>query len=589
MAVKKLMIRPGINKQFTPTLNIGGYADSNLIRFRDGLPQGLGGWTKYNNQLFEGVCRGLHGWVELTGLLDIGVGTHKRLYLLQGGIYYDITPLRRSVTLGSNPIATTSGAALVTMTDTGHGAAAGDLVIIGSATAVGGLTLAGEYSITSVTDSDNYVITASGNASATATGGGGSVTAKYLLPFGYADANYAYGYGIGPYGEGAYGVAQATSNVLNEPRTWSLDNWGEQMIASPSNGAIYAWVPPSTPLTRAAIITNAPIYNAAVIVGMPQQQIIAFGAEVLGTQDPLLVRWSDSGDFTVWLASQTNLAGSYRIPRGSRIVAGLAGPQQILIWTNEGLWLMQFIGLPFVYSFTQVGFGTPLMAPKAATIGAGTAYWMGADNFYHYDGSVKVLPCTVWDSVFGNLNALQKNKIFTGLNSLFNEIFWFYPSANSTEVDSYVKYNWVDQVWDAGLLTRTAWEDKVQSDYPLAVTSDGVMYAHEATATADGGLVASSILTGYIDLADGEERIFIDRIIPDFAIFSGQLRADVYLTDYPSDDPTILGPYAITPTTPYITLRGRGRQIALKLTSVLPGTTWRMGAIRVNAQQDGRR
>lgn len=588
--IRKIVLRPGIDKQRTQTLNMGGYSDGNLIRFRDGLAQSVGGWTKYAGGTFDGVCRGLHGWVELKGLLDVGVGTHKRLYVLQAGTFYDVTPLRKTTDpLGSDPFATTDLSPLVTVTDTDHGASVGDLVVFSGASAVAGLTLVGEYSIVTVPDDDTYTITAGSNANATATGGGASVVAEYVLPFGRADASYSYGYGIGPYGAGAYGTGQTTANLVNEPALWSINNWGEQMIACPINGGIYVWVPPTSPLTRAAVVSNAPLHNSTVIVGMPQQQIISLGCEAVSVYDPLLIRWTDAGDYTVWTATQTNLAGSYRIPRGSRIVGGLAGPQQIMVWTNEGLWLMQFIGLPFVYSFVQVGFGTPLIAQKAAAVGAGVTYWMGLSNFYVFDGTARVLPCSVWDFIFGRLNVLQHNKVFAAVNSLFNEIFWFFPSSGSIEIDSYVKYNWVDQAWDVGTLSRTAWEDKIMADFPLAASSDGYVYAHESTTEADGALIPSSVTTGYADIAEGEDRVFCDRIIPDFAVFSGEVEISIYLLDQPGGTPRVKGPYTVTPSTEFITFRGRGRQIALKIDSKTLGTTWRMGALRLNAQPDGRR
>jgi hypothetical protein len=467
MPIVPLKIRPGVNTQYTPTLLEAGWAACQLIRFRDGLLQKIGGWAKAAQQTFAGVCRGLHSWTQIDGIPNLGVGTHLKLWLYQLGLFWDLTPVQNSGTSSTSFYSTTSGSNIVTVAITAHGAATGDFFEALTPASGGGVTIAGEYQVT-VTGLNSFTINAANNATSTTAFGSG-VTWELLLSVGLQDTTYLQGYGTGAYGSGGYG--QSSANAYAELcRLWFIDNWGEYMLACPQNGGIYQWQPSSGTTARAMPLANAPSQNAGMLVALPQQQVIAFGTnQGVSEQDPMLVAWSDVGNNSSWTASTTNQAGSYRLPRGSKIIGAVGSPLAILLWTNEGLWLMQYVGLPFVYSFTQVGFGCGLIAPKAAVSTPQGIFWMEeSGNFYGYNGSVVPVECLVRDRLVGNINTAQSNKIFAALNSAWNEIFWFYPSAPSTEIDSYVKYNYAEQLWDYGLLTRTAWEDHETFPFPMA-------------------------------------------------------------------------------------------------------------------------
>jgi hypothetical protein len=591
MPLVPLNIRPGVNTQATPTLLEAGWSQSQLIRFRDGMIQKIGGWAKAVQTAVAGVCRGLHSWTQLNGLLDLGVGTHLKLWLYQLGSFYDLTPARLSGTSASNFYTTSNGSSSVNVNIASHGASVGDFYEALTAASANNVTISGEYTVTTVVDANNFTITASTQANASGSFGNG-VNWELLLPVGTADNEYLQGYGSGPYGGGPYGQSGGSSYAVL-CRLWFIDNWGEFMLACPRGGAIYQWQPSSGTGTRASALTNAPTLNNAMLVALPQQQVIALGTnQGVAAQDPMLIAWSDVGNNTVWTASATNQAGTYRLPRGSKIVGAVGSPLAILIWTNEGLWLMQYVGLPFVYSFTQVGFGCGLIAPKAAASTPFGVFWMEEDaNFFAYNGSVVPLDCTVRDQVYGNLNTLQLDKIFAALNSAWNEVFWFYPSLSSTEIDSYVKYNYVEKVWDYGKLIRTAWEDHENFSVPMATDANSYLYNHETGVDADGAPMDSWAQTGYLALAEGDQFASLTRLDPDFASFAGPLNFTAFAVDYPnSDTPVQVGPFTVTPgTTPYVTLRARGRGIALKLESNVLGGNFRMGDLRAKIAPAGRR
>lgn len=589
MAMHKVLLRPGINSQLTPTLNEGGFSSGQLIRFRDGLCQKMGGWVRAAATQFLGFARGMHSWVQINGVPDLGFGTNLKLYVFQAGMFNDVTPLAHtSDPLGADPFATTSASPIVTVTDAAYNPGVGDYVTFSGASAVAGLTIDGNYAVVAVPSGTTYTINAGSNANATTSGGGAAVVAEYEISIGLVSATFLFGYGTGPYGSGAYGTGSA-SVYITPPRVWFIENWGEDMLATPIGGGLYQWVAASGTSVRAAIVTNAPTINNTMVVGIPQQQVILGGSETGGDQDPLLIRWSDIGDDTVWTADATNQAGSYRLPHGSAIVGAINGPQQVLVWTNEGLWLMQYSGQPFIYSFIHAGHACGLIAPHAAVAAANQVYWMGAGQFYVYTGTVQVVPCTVWDAVFGNINQTQAYKIYCGVNSLFNEVIWFYPSASSDEVDSYAKFNWVENTWDNGTLARTSWEDKEVFSLPLAAGTDGYLWSHETGTDNDGNAMDSYAETGYYDIAEGELYAFVNRMIPDFNTFTGTLTITLYLTDYPGATPWTVGPFTVSPTTTFFTFQGRARQAALLVRSNVVGGNYRFGAIRHNARPDGRR
>jgi hypothetical protein len=599
MPLKTLLIKPGVNTQQTPSLLQAGWAVSQLIRFRDGMLQKMGGWSKAVQTAFTGVCRGLHGWAQINGLLDMGVGTHLKLFLFQLGSFYDLTPVQNSGTSSTNFYTSSNGSASINVNISSHGAGVGDFYEALTTVTANGVTIFGEYTVTTMVDANNFTITAANNATASGSFGSG-VQWQLLLSVGGQDTTFISGYGSGPYSSGGYGSSLGSS-FQNLCRLWSIQNWGEFMLASPQNGAIYQWQPSTGTSTRASLLTNAPTINWGIIVGLPQQQVIAFGTnQGVGSQDPMLVAWSDVGNNTAWTASATNQAGTYRIPRGSKIVAALGSPLVVLIWTNEGLWLMQYQGLPFVYGFTQVGQGCGLVAPKAVAMTPQGAFWMSdyGNDFHSYaGGTLDNLPCTVRDRVVGNINIAQLNKIFTAHNSLFNEVTWFYPSLNSTEIDSYVKYNYVENLWDYGLcgtsFVRTAWEDNDAYPLPMATDFNSFLYNHETGTDADGQPMDAFAETGFMALDEAENIMFVERLIPDFNTLVGTLNLTIFGIGFPNSDsasPTQYGPFTVTPgVTPYVTCRARGRGLALKIESNTLGGNFRWGAVRARISPTGKR
>lgn len=497
---------------------------------------------------------------------------------------------------------TTNTNSTVKVTLASHGYTIGSIFTVYISTAVGGITiLPNEYSVTNIIDADNFDIIPGGTAtsSASAFENSGNIQIQYLLSSGNASAVNETGlYGAGPYGAGPYGVGQ--SNVTVQPRIWSLGAWGVDLVASYTNGPIYAWLSSGGLVNnRATVITQAPKnILAGIFIAMPEQQIVALGASVGTSSDPdfLLIRWCDISDYTDWVASATNQAGSYRLPRGSRIVGGIQGPQQGLIWTDLGIWAMQYIGFPLVYGFNQLGEGCGLIGQNARGTLGGIVYWMSYHEFFFYDGnSVQKLPCPVWDNIFNNLNLMQAQKIIAAPNSYFGEISFFYPSNQGNgEIDSYVKFNAVDQCWDYGSLVRTAWMDQSAFLSPVGVDAGGLMQQHEITNDADGQPIECYAQTGWFKISDGTLYTFIERIIPDFIYSNGigntaTLKLTLYFADYPNGPQQIISNLTATEAINYLIVRGRGRLVSIKIASDDTGSFWRMGELLYSGSSAGKR
>jgi len=425
---------------------------------------------------------------------------------------------------------------------------------------------------------------------------GGNASFLYYNGFGAAAANS--GYGVGGYGVGGYGsgVASASSTATSITATdWSLDNWGETFIASPLDGPIYEWSP-SANNPVATIIPQAPQVNEGCFVAMPQRQIIAYGSTSNGVKDPLLVRWCDVNDYNSWIGLITNQAGSFRIPKGSKIIQGIQGPQQGLLWTDVAAWAMQYTGPPYVYQFNEIGTGCGLIGRKAAASINGVVYWMGQSQFFRLAGSgVEPIRCPVWDVIFQDLDEDNLNKIRVAPNSRFGEISWFYPTySNGGEVSHYVKYNIVLDQWDYGELARTAWINESVLGPPIGAAPDQFIYQHETSTDADGQPMVSNFQTGYFVLTDANVKMFIDQIWPDmkWGYYGGAQNAEVqltfYVTDYPGQTPLEYGPYTMTQSTTFITPRFRGRLVSIKMESSDLGSFWRIGNMRYRYQEDGK-
>ncbi len=493
---------------------------------------------------------------------------------------------------------TTSGSDFVDVTLADHGYVAGSTFTALVATSVGGVTIYGNYTVISVTSSSVFTISASTQATSTANALENNGDVHFLYLNGVGPVPSGSGFGVGGFGVGGFGSGIAPSPDLGTPINavdWTIDNWGEILISCPLNGPIYQWNPSSGDLIAIAI-ANAPPVNAGMFVAMPQRQIIAWGSTFTGIGDPLLIRWCDVNDYDSWIALITNQAGSYRIPKGSRIVQCIQGPQQGLIWTDLGVWAMQYSGPPYVYQFNELGTGCGLIGRKAAGSMNGIVYWMGQSQFFRLAGNgVEPIRCPVWDVIFQDLDTSNLDKIRIAPNSRFGEITWYYPtSSNGGEVSHYVKYNTILDQWDFGELARTAWINESVLGPPIGAAPNQYIYQHETSTDADGAPMVSSFQTGYFAMTEADVKMFIDQIWPDmkWGYYGGTQDANVnitfYVTDYAGQTPIQYGPYTMTQNTTFITPRFRGRLVSIKIESSDIGTFWRLGNIRYRLQQDGR-
>ena len=494
--------------------------------------------------------------------------------------------------------ATTSGQSIVTATLAAHGFSVGSNYACVVATTVGGLTISGNYTVLSVPTANTFTIQIATAATSTTTGSQNSGNAYYLYYIGIGPLAAGTGYGILGYGDGGYGTGTTPTAATGTPITavdWAIDNWGEILIANPLGGPIYQWNPATNNLI-ATVIPAAPVLNSGVFVAMPQRQIVAWGSTFNGISDPLLIRWCDINNYDDWLANSVNQAGSYRIPKGSTIVQCIQGPQQGLIWTDLAVWAMQYVDLPFVYQFNELGNGCGLIGRKAAGSINGLTYWMSQSSFFRLSGGgVEPVACPIWDVIFQDLDQTNLDKIRFAANSRFGEVAWYYPTqGNGGEINAYVKYNLLLNQWDYGTLERTAWINQSVLGPPIGADAAGYIYQHETSQNADGQPMSSSFQTGYFTLAEGDVKTFIDQVWPDmkWGYFNGVQGANVlmtfYVTDYPGSTPIAYGPYTLTQATEYITPRFRGRLVSIKIESNDIDSFWRIGNIRYRFQPDGK-
>jgi hypothetical protein len=702
MPLKKIPLKPGVNRENTRYTNEGGWYESDKVRFRQGTPEKLGGWTRISTAVFLGVCRSLWNWITLAGIDIIGVGTNNKFYLSVGGGYNDITPARAQVTL-TNPFQTFVGSPTVTVTDASAGFGTGDFVSFYGGTAVGGLTLYGEYEITA-TGSFTYTITADANATSNATGGG-TVYALYQIPAGPVFEVPLTGWGAAAWGAGAWGVGETSTVSL---RLWSQQNYGQSLIFGPRGGSIYFWdvalgissstnnftatvASPTlittntqyvngTPLrfeteaggtmyagitpgalyyvrnvsgltfnisatptgaligvTGAAVgivrvlpnayelstfggATDVPTHQNYLLVSDVSRFVFAFGANEYGstTVDPMLIRWSDQEDPYNWTPAPTNQAGFLRLSRGSEIITAVQSRQEVLVWTDAALYSLQYVGAPIVWGAQIVGENISIVGQNAVAFSNGVSYWMGKDKFYKYDGRSQTLNCDLRRYVFSDINTTQYAQICAGTNEGFNEVWWFYCSANSTEIDKYVIYNYVENVWYYGSLGRTAWLDSGLRSYPIAATYAHNIVNHEEGVDDNMGAttlpIEASITSAQFDLDDGHNFMFVWRVLPDMT-FEGSTAdapsATMYLlplknsgsgysVNKPTDSNHSVADSSFANVTRVATLpveeftgqiftRVRGRQMSIKVESTELGVNWQLGSPRVDMRQDGRR
>ena len=501
--------------------------------------------------------------------------------------------------------ATTNGSANVSVTLNDHGYVEGDTFPVLVATTVGGVTFYGNYVVKSVTSANVFVIGATTSATSTTTGYENGGQAHYVYQKGIGPLPAGSGYGVGPYGVGAYGSGIPPILVPGTPITttdWTLDNWGQVFISCPLNGPIYSWSPNAGQPTS-EVIVEAPTVNDGVFVAMPQRQIVAWGSTFNGIKDPLLVRWCDVENYNQWIALITNQAGSYRIPKGSRIVQGIQAGQQGLLWTDLGIWAMQYVGPPYVYQFNELGTGCGLIGRKAATSVNGVVYWMGQSQFFRLSGGgVEPIRCPVWDVVFQDLDTTNLDRIRVAANSRFGEVSWYFPTyGNGGENEGYIKYNYILDQWDYGFnsttnpyVARTAWINESVLGAPIGAAMNQYIYQHETSPDADGQPMSSYFQTGYFVLTEADVKMFIDQVWPDmkWGYYGGAQGANVlltfYVTDYPGQTPLAYGPYTLTQATTYITPRFRGRLVSIRIESDDIGSWWRLGNFRYRLQPDGR-
>ena len=696
MPLQKILFKPGVNKENTRYTTEGGWYECDKVRFRQGNPEVIGGWNRLSTATFLGVCRSLWNWVLLNGRNIIGVGTNLKFYLENGGVYNDITPIRETVTL-TNPFNTTISSTTVLVTDAAHGCVTGDFVTFSGATAVGGLTINGEFQVTVLTI-NTYNITATSQASSTAGPGGGTVTAAYQINVGPEAQVPLVGWGAGGWGLGTWGNGIGSTVAL---RVWSQQNFGEDLVFNPRGGGLYYWDAGGNLTTRGVLLnslggnvtfTNAsptvvtstsnilftegaalqfaattslptgiaaattyyvfevngltfklldnagnavntastgtgvyvslivdcPVVQNTLTVSDSSRFIIVFGTNDYGSTDidPMLIRWSGQNDIYNWTPDPTNQAGFTRLSHGSEIICAIQTRQEIFVLTDSAAYSLQYLGPPYVWATQLMGDNVSIQGQNAIIIASGIVYWMGVDKFYMYDGRVQTLNCDLRRYVFQDFNTSQASQVFAGTNEGFNEIWWFYCSSSSAQVDRYVVYNYTEKIWYYGTMGRTAWLDSGLRDFPMATTYDstagtGLTVYHESglndSATATTLPIDAYISSSEFDIGDGHNFGFVWRVLPDLTFedstnsptgavpsvamtLQGLANSGSGVTSTASQPVAKSSTYVITEQfTGQIYTRMRGRQMIFKISSNQINTAWQLGAPRIDIRPDGRR
>ena len=647
MPLQKLQFRPGTNRESTTLANEGGWFESDKVRFRSGSAEKIGGWVRdvgsayLSNSTtlapptgsFWGICRSLWNWITLSSYNLLGVGTNLKFYIQNGigGSFYDVTPLRYTTAAGDVTFAAVNGSPTLTITDTAHGAQAGDFVTYSGAVSLGGAITAAvlnkEYQVVAVLSNNTYTITTTVVANSSDTGNGGTLTVgTYQITTGSDIYTVSVGWGSGGWGGITTGYpptgwgspAPAGVGLGTQLRLWSQANYGQDLIFNPRGGALYYWAVNANPniFDRATQITytDAPTICNFVMVSDASRFVIGFGVNDYGvaTQNPLLVRWSNQENYTQWTPAITNQAGSYQLSHGSTIITALQARQEILVWTDAALYSMQYLGPPYVWGFQILADNISVAGPNAVATANNVTYWMGVDKFYMYSGRVETLPCTLRSFVFNDINMAQSFQFFSGTNEGFNEVWWYYCSANSTTINRYVIYNHLERIWYYGTMDRTAWRDSALRVQPMATTQNSLLVYHE-TGVDDGTTNPPSPIVAYVqssdfDIGDGHNFGFVWRIIPDVT-FDGStatapsLDFTVRPRQFPgsaygnSNNPAVTSTqsyagqrtYNVQQFTQQVYVRIRGRQMAFKVGSDTLGTQWQLGVPRMEIRPDGRR
>jgi len=653
MPLTKLKFKPGINRETTSYDNEGGWFDMDKVRFRFGVAEKIGGWVKRSvNDSFLGACRALHSWSTLASAKLLGVGTSQKYYIDEGGVFYDITPLRKTTAAGGVGFSATNSSNIITATDTAHGCVTGDFVTFSGSLTLGGNISAAiinqEYKIASVPNGNTYTFVARANvlgsppivqnlkqitingqytptpvtAMAGDNGnGGGGIAAQYQLNAGLDTSVFSNGWGAGVWNVQSpttrnWGEASPAGSVLTSTlRLWSHDNFGEDLLFNVRNGPIFykdssiGLGSRGVNLTSLAGANSVPTIAKQILISDTNRHILAFGCDTEaapGVQDPLVIRFSSQESLTDWQTRATNTAGELRISSGSEIVAALETRQQVLVFTDRALYAMQFLGAPEVFGITAISENTTIAGPNAVVAVQDNVFWMGESEFYGFGGSVQRIPCLVRDKVFDDFNRGQSEKVTAALNAQSSEVWWFYASLNSETNDKYVVYNYVESVWSYGDLARTAWVDRAIFSTPLAAGTDGFLYEHEQ-GFDDGSTTPATAINAYIessemDLGEGDQFAFIKRLIPDITFVNSSNptpSADfiVQTRNFPGGNFTDTSNSSVVKTasvpveqfTKQINIRLRGRSFALKIQSDGLGVGWRLGAPRLDIRPDGKR
>jgi hypothetical protein len=617
MPLTKLQIAPGIDKQNTEYGAEGKWVDGDNIRFRYGMPEKIGGWAKVTSDALVGATRAILTWSALNGVKYAVYGTNKKLYAYSEKSYADITPTRGTGSI--TQFATTSGSATVTVTDADHGALIGDFVTISSVSgAIGGLTqanLQNEFEILTA-DDDTYTIEAPANASSSATGA--TATATYQINSGSAVSIFGYGWGAGTWGASTWDTTRSgltgASGVLLESAKWTMDNWGEDVLAQKFDGGLYYWDTSSGLSSNVASTTNVsagPTKSRHMLISGDDRHVICLGTETTigttSTQDNMFIRWSAQETTNTWTPTATNTAGSKRLTDGNQIQTAVRSRGAVLVWTDTALYQMQFIGPPFTFGFKQLGSKCGCIGLHSAIDISGTSFWMGTDSFFMFDGAVRKIPCSVQDHVFDDINQNSLQDIYCAANTDFNEVMWFYPSEDSLQIDKQVIFNYAEQLWYVGSLARSSWADRDVYPNPYAAEYDSddttatistiygtkagrtFVYAHETGVNAAGSAMTAYVESGDMDIADGDQFMSMSRFIPDFKDQVGNVDVTIKTRPYPSGTQTSHGSYTVSTSTTKQDTRIRGRQLAVRVASDAVDDNWRYGTMRLELKPDGTR
>jgi hypothetical protein len=646
MPLQKIQFKPGFNKQQTATGAEGQWIDGDNVRFRYGQPEKIGGWEQLVAGTMAGPVRDQHTWTDLNGVRYAALGTSKVLIIYYEGAFYDITPLDAAIS--GFTFSSTTGSATVTLNKTAHGVAEGSYILFSSVTLPGGGETGfstGQFTNNTyeviTADDDSFTITMSTVESGSGMSAQGAATVTPYITIGPVFETPSYGWGTGQWGEESWGTARSSSTVVLDPGSWSLDNYGQLLVATVRNGKTFTWSPlaaePAALTTRATVVSGAPTRSLMSLVSDRDRHLFLMGTETTigdtGTQNRMFVRFSNQEDINTWAPTATNTAGTFLLDQGNEIVTAVQGKDYVLVLTDQAAYVIQFVGPPFTFSLRQVGSNCGCLGQHAAVYAQGAVYWMGfAGGFFMYDGTVKQLPSLVEDFVFTTQGGApginyDANQITYGYhNSLYNEVGWFYAADASQQINKNVVYNFLEQSWTTGTLARTSYNDAQTYDLPYATqfTVDGTpsfpaiqgvtnrygsskYYAHEiGTNEVDAAgattAISSYILSGDYDLSeqglvgDGEFIMRVSRFIPDFKNLAGNAKVTLFFRDYPAQNsqsdangPLITGPFTINTTTNFVSTRVRGRQVSVKIENDNLNETWRYGTLRLDIHAGGRR